>query len=303
MDYWKNIQIISDHLYEISAASIEKAAELSGYPNNEWRGWLIPAFILAPDPIDAGKIRIRSPYSNPTKISSILAKQCLNGSLIESDGEYRLSPRAKKAAQKMVDASRAALIEQVAYPIQYLNQITRLLQPVYAACLKSAEPQSKWSILHNRDQIQLESQPAIIQIDQICSDLAAWRDDCHLGAWQPYHYIQGSVWEVLSLMWQSNLHTLAEISEKLCELRGFSEQDYLSALEDLKLRGWVFEESGHYFLTNSGSTIRQLAEDYTDEMFYTPFYVLNETELAELKQLLEDFIQYLQATSPRVRSS
>jgi hypothetical protein len=297
MDYWNDLQIIANTFDRTSAPAVEKVAEISGYPNNEWRGWLIPAFTFAPDPIDAGKIRLRSPYSNPKKISNLLTKQCLNGSLTESDGGYRLSPRAMKTAQKMLDASREALIDQVAYPKQSLNQISQYLQTIYNACLKSTEPQSKWCILHNRDQIQLDFQPAVIQIDQICSDLAAWRDDCHLGAWQPYHYIQGSVWEVLSLMWKSNLHTLAEISEQLCDLRGYTELDYLNALKDLKMRGWVFEESGHYFLTKSGSTIRQLAEDFTDELFYAPFYVLSEDEQEELRNLLSDFCSQISSGS------
>jgi hypothetical protein len=293
MDFWNDLQIIANYLDQISAPAILQVAEESGFPDNTWRGWLVPAYFLSPEPLTASALRFRSPYTNPTRLSQMLIGQCLQGSLEERGDGFILSSHARKTIQKMIAAGQGALTDRINFPVAVLEQMVRLFKPILSTALTSAEPHAKWCITHNHDQVQMDSQPPIVQLEQICSDFKAWRDDCHLGAWQPYHYIQGYVWEVFSLVWRNGGQGLDDICRKLCDLRGYTPHDYAAAIDELKLRGWLFEEGGHFFLTSSGATIRNLAEDYTDELFDAPFFALSETELSLLKHLIEDLMEAL----------
>lgn len=253
MDYWNDLQEITDLLTKISSPAMQQAAEMAGYPNNEWRGWLLPAYILSPNPIDPATLRIRSAYTNPTFFSKLLINQAKQGNLLEENDGYLLSPSSQKTAKSILASARKQIRLLPEQPQDLISRLVQLLKRVLFACGETEEPHSKWCLNHNHDPIVVDTQPGIIQLDQILSDLAAWRDDCHLGAWQPYHYLQGYAWEFFTLVWVGDAHRIDDICQKLSVKRGFSAVVYQTALEELKLRGWLFCENEHVYLTTAGA--------------------------------------------------
>ena len=124
----------------------------------------------------------------------------------------------------------------------------------------------------------------MVRIDQYLSDLAAFRDDAHLAAWQS-HSIEGHIWEAFTYLWRGEVTTLAGLYHKL-ERRGNSQDEYKQALENLIKRGWVKEEAGEYRVTPPGQDVRQAVEEATDRYFYGAWSCFSQGEKEELQTLL-----------------
>ena len=123
-----------------------------------------------------------------------------------------------------------------------------------------------------------------MRIDQYGTDLAAYRDDAHLAAWQP-HNIEGHAWEAFTCLWRGEATTLDGLCQKL-ERRGYCRDEYGQALQDLMWRGWVTEEAGELSVTVLGREIRGAVEEATDQTFYAPWSCLSRGETEELRTLL-----------------
>jgi hypothetical protein len=124
----------------------------------------------------------------------------------------------------------------------------------------------------------------MVRIDQYLSDLAAYRDDSHLAAWQ-IHEIEGHAWEALTVLWRKEPFTLDALCEQLAH-RGFTTEEYQTALADLIKRGWVNHDDGDYCLTELGAEVREGAEADTDGYFYRPWLLLSDQAIRNLQKQL-----------------
>jgi hypothetical protein len=100
--------------------------------------------------------------------------------------------------------------------------------------------------------------------------------------------VPGHGWEAFTLLWRGEATTLAAIHEKL-SWRGYLPEEYAAALNELAQRHWLVCEGTDYRLTDKGRDLRQLAEDETDRVFYTPWTCLSSQERAHLGRLLTAF--------------
>ena len=64
MRLWVLCQDIVKSLDQISLPPMQIAAKQAGLENDEWQGWLFPAYAVAPDDISVSKLRIRMPYAH-----------------------------------------------------------------------------------------------------------------------------------------------------------------------------------------------------------------------------------------------
>ena len=113
-----------------------------------------------------------------------------------------------------------------------------------------------------------------------------------MASWQPYE-VSGQVWEVLTYVWRDEAHTAAELVEKL-DGRGYDEESYTAALQDLVTRGWIAQENGKYVATEKGSALRQQAEDATDRYFNAPWVALGKAQAEETRSLMEKLAQAIE---------
>jgi hypothetical protein len=291
MDLWETCKELETELNRITLPAIKNTAEEAGLADGEWRGWLLPAYLLVPEGVSVSILRVRTPYASASLYNTKLQKFSARGYLSEADNQYTLTPHGYDTASRMVAASWAALDAIPMVDHELTNRLASILAELTRACLDQLDPHSKWCIQHNHGPLDLERMSPINLVDLYLSDLYAWRDDCHLGAWQPYHYIHGHVWELFTLIWQNGAQTLDQICAQLCERRGITREAYLNATEELKIRGWISEQDGQFIVTSAGQKTRQAAENYTDELFIQPFAILDpvrrETFHSDLKRLLD----------------
>jgi len=262
----------------------QAAAELG---LSEWNGWLLPALMFEPEPISATLLRTRSPYTSARWFNARLAKAARQGFLIpvaEAEGEYRLTELGRQAAERVMGAMYVKLAALQPLSSTDLERLASLLRRLVMSCLAAPEPPGKWYILHSRRIDPGDNASVVARIDQYGGDLAAYRDDAHLAAWQS-HNIEGHAWEAFTYLWRGEATTLDEVSQKL-ERRGYSRDEYRHALEDLIGRGWAQGEAGKYQVTASGQKIRQAAEEITDRYFYAPWSCLSQEEMEDLWTLL-----------------
>jgi hypothetical protein len=263
----------------------EKAAE---YELPEAGGWLLlPALTFDPDTISAEKLRIRSPYTSARRYQAGLENVVARGFLIPEPGNditYRLSPAGRQAILAIIQAGYGCM--QTLHPLDTgeLEALANMLYQLVYACLEAPEPPGKWSISHSRRIDPGDDAPVMVRIDQYLSDLAAYRDDCHLAAWQ-IHGIEGPAWEAFSVIWRNGPLTLDQLCEKLAH-RGFSAEEYQVALADLIGRGWVTHDNGDFCLTELGVKVREAAEADTDDYFYRPWSYLSDQAIRDLERQL-----------------
>jgi hypothetical protein len=98
--------------------------------------------------------------------------------------------------------------------------------------------------------------------------------------------VTGEAWELFTCLWRGEVKSLDEAAEKLA-FRGHPRETYQSALGDLIGRGWVRATGeGAYEVTDAGRQVREAAEAATDRNFYTPWQVLDASEVKDLSHLL-----------------
>ncbi len=267
--------------YDQALEQVAAALNLS-----EWYGWLLAALTFEPEPISAFRLGVRNPYTSARLFNARLKKAAELGLLtpVEEEDTYCLTDLGRQAGGRIIAVAYAQMAALQPLPTAEVEHLASLLHRWVTACLVAPEPPGKWCILHSRHLDPGDSVPTIARIDQYLSDLAAYRDDAHLAAWQAHH-IEGHTWEAFTCLWREGTKTLDGLYQKLI-WRGHSQEEYQQALDDLVRRGWILEQSGEYALTDLGQEIRRASEQATDQYFYVPLWCLSQGEVEELRTLL-----------------
>jgi len=163
------------------------------------------------------------------------------------------------------------------------------LHKVVRAMLASTHPKP-YSVRLNHNSNPSIGANSVLKISQYLTDLSAWRDDAHLGAWQ-HHNMEGMEWETFSFIWQGERTTAAAICELRGEDRGYAVEDYAAALESLVKRGWIENDptaADAYRVTETGRAVREEAETATTQNYFSPFEILKTSEQEALwKSLIQ----------------
>jgi hypothetical protein len=212
------------------------------------------------------------------------AKQGFLIPVAEAENEYYLTELGRQAAGRVIGAAYAKMAVLQPMPSTDLERLASLLHRLVKSCLTTPERPGKWCITHSQQSDPGEAASVVVRIDQYLSDLAAYRDDAHLAAWQS-HNIEGYIWETFTYFWRGEATTLDGLYHKL-ERRGYSQNEYKQALENLIKRGWLMEAAEEYHVTPLGQEVRQAVEVTTDRYFYGAWSCLSQEETEELRTLL-----------------
>ena len=90
------------------------------------------------------------------------------------------------------------------------------------------------------------------------------------------------------MLWRGEANRIDGLLAHLAR-RGYPEEVYVEALNDLVQRGLVQEDGEMFRLTQAGLDLRQRAEDTTDRSFFAPWECLSPAELEKLRELLIRF--------------
>jgi hypothetical protein len=169
-------------------------------------------------------------------------------------------------------------------PMDELYHLRGLLDRLVEATLNAPEPAGKPVLEGSRWTDPGPDVASSIAIDQLVTDLLRFRDDAHVAAWQPLG-VDGRTWEAFTFVWREEATSAAALVERLPN-RGYTEEDYAEALQELEGRGWLGSTGGSYQATEEGRRIREQAEIDTDRIYYAPWLALDDEELDQLDDLL-----------------
>ncbi|OGO47721.1 MAG: hypothetical protein A2Z30_02085 [Chloroflexi bacterium RBG_16_64_43] len=270
----------------------QAAAAPHGLSPTAWHGWLISAFFLRPQHLTLETIAKRDPYSAPARWRSRLEKAAQLGYLVQDERQgYSLTPVGEQAADGVVQAIYRAMERLQPIGEAHLEQMAALLERLVTASLAAPEPPHQWALELSRQSDPGPTAPAMIRIDQLLTDLDAYRGDCHTSAWQPLG-VSGLAWEMLTLIWHGEARAAVDFESKL-QRRGYRRDAFVHALDELLQRGWVAGDAQAVDITRTGRDAREAVEAQTDEYFYRPWAVLSAEERECLKQGLADFVEGL----------
>ena len=248
----------------------------------------VPTF--EPEPVSAGFLNIRSPYTSPDQYRKVLEHLSEKGLLVTHDGEgYRLTDQGLSAVKEFFSALHSILASFHPLPVTEMMDLASRLKDLADACLDAPDPPGTWCIRHTRRLDPGRRVPMMARIDQFFDELRAYRDDAHLSAWHGYEN-NGHAWDILTYLWVEKQAVPGIINQALSR-RGNSMEETLNALTSLVRKGWVSREDNWFRITPFGREIRRTAEDTTDRYFLSPLRRFPERELERAMELIDDYRQ------------
>lgn len=248
---------------------------------------------FAPDHLTVESFIERGPYANPENYKDQMDAAVERGWLESiKDNEYQLSNKGKKIAEGFIALGNEWFGSLGALSEKETSRIADLLAKLVKIAYQRPDPANK-STLEIGIRLNPGSNAAsMLRVRRHLTDLAYYRDDAHIAAWQPLG-VDGKVWETLTFLWRGEAATGAELAEQISQYRHYDEADYIAAFEELVSHGWAKVENGKYLITEKGKQVRQDAEDDTNQLFYAPFGELTKEEIEDLKTLLEKLAEAL----------
>jgi DNA-binding MarR family transcriptional regulator len=244
-------------------------------------------YAFAPDPLTTKSFIERGPYTNPASLNEQMDASVERGWLKPAGkGHYQLSDKGKQFAEEFFGLWNEWFGSLPTLAEDETERAAQLLSKLVKAAYQLPKPDKK-PTLEIGVRLRPEADaPAMLRVRRHITDLAYYRDDAHIAAWQPYN-VSGKVWETLTFLWNGEAATSDEMVEQVGEYRHYDASDYAEAFEELIARGWATSENGKHHITDKGKEIRQEAENVTDQLFYAPFESLTQEETKELKRVLE----------------
>lgn len=259
----------------------QAAAELNLEPG--WFTWIAAIWLFGPEPITTAAFMRMLPYGLARLNEERFASATRQGYLLsDGKGGYTPTEAGMRAAQRVWRAAGDALTR---LPMPEAQQpLFDYLARLAAASLSAPEPPPHFFIAHKRENYQrLGVVHPLERFVVLFGELAAYRDDSHMAAWQTHH-VEGNRWEALTTLWRGEANTLDTLYAEL-KSRGITRDEYAQLLGELMDRGWIEESSGAYQLTVEGKRIREEAEALTDRFFFAPWACLGEADQEDLLAL------------------
>jgi hypothetical protein len=283
---WRAAQEAWDRLSAIYGPAMARAARNeAGLAEGTYFGWMLEAPGFEPEPISAGRMAGRWPYTAHSLNEMRLADGARQGLLRSlGGGEYVFTEAGRTAARRIFEAAYHSMAPLQPLPAGDLERLAGLLRGIAAASEAAPEPPGKYCLRLSRRIVPSASAPLLAWIDQSLSDLNAYRDDAHMASWQPLG-VSGAVWEAFTCLWRGEVRTPDELFARLA-FRGHARGDYAEALAELVARAWIVPDGGGYLLAAAGRAVRDQAEQTTDRYFFAPWACLALAERSDLARLL-----------------
>jgi hypothetical protein len=293
--FWPLMHSIIQEFWAITEPAIEEAAIQQNIPIE-----LYYYGELGLESFSTDEFQKRDPYSNPQVFEKVFAILNFKGWIEPAaDNKYQVAETARAAARRIIQAGDNHLLPFESFTDINLKRLALLLKQIVMANEFAPFPPEKWATV-KRFRVADNNSPLIIQIREYLMDLYAYRDDSHYAASHPYFGRAGIIWSVLGALW-ANPTASAEKIAKSMSFRGYEASSYEVALQAAVQLGWAeqTEQAGVYRITQTGSKLRERAEQLTNEYFYAPWSVMTQAELDELYGVLLKLREQLSAYRKR----
>jgi hypothetical protein len=282
--YWPIMARLQHKLYRLYGPAIWQVSAQANLPEAaaEMLEFVLGNFDV--NSISAELLWQRMPYIAPKLYQRMLAGLIQADLLVlKEDGRYQFSDTARQIGWRIYRAKHQRLGQLQHLPAQQEEKLAYILHRLVHASGVAEQPASKRWLLSRCSYLAVNA-PPLARIVEHLADLNAFRDDCHLTAWQQ-HEVDGHTWEAFTLLWRRGDQSLSALAGQL-QVRGYRPDDYEAALEILIDRHWVTQQTEIYRLTAQGRQVRDSVERLTDRSFYAPWACLRGNEWAQLYKLL-----------------
>jgi ribosomal protein S19E (S16A) len=287
---WSSASQIVPALIPFYREGTVRLAQESGAPDR----WFLLNYIRSrePDALTPEAIGQRYPYAALERQLE-LYDGLVEAGFAKRDAEdhYRLTGRGRELIEGFFNVAQEGISTAEPLPAGETAELVDLLGRLVQAAEASTITPLKPALLGSRWTDPGAGAESIALVDQYVTDLQRYREDAHFTAWQSYR-VAGCEWEAFSLVWQDEAGSAAEIVEQRPD-RGYAEEDYAAALQQLAGRGWLSQDDGRYQVTAEGARIREEAEAETERIFFESWSVLNDEELSRLGELATRAVENL----------
>lgn len=282
---WSVLEDTFDLLGGYGFAAMDKAAtEMELKPG--WMTWIAAIWLFDSEPITTANFMRMLPYGltclNEERFTSAVRQGYL---LSGGENGYTPTEAGMRAAQKVWRDAGDSLAHLNPVPEAQLRKIFDYLVQIGEASMSASEPPPHLFISHKRENYRrFGTVYPLERFVVLFGELAAYRDDSHIAAWQA-HNIEGHAWEVLTYLWRGQTAASADMLFEKLSYRSIPREVYVQDLRELESRNWAQEEAGEYRITAEGKRIREEAEALTDRYFFAPWSCSNESDLEDLMNL------------------
>ncbi len=225
-----------------------------------------------------------SPYDSAGRYRPHLNQALEQAYLLEqAAGTFCLTDTGRVEVDQFIADLRSVMVafdplsaqegERLAHSLERLVQASLLVLPAAAP-----------AAITRSYKLMPELTPSLPFIEQCISCLAAYRDDCHIAAWQPCG-LGGPALEALTLLIRGGANSLQSLHVQLVR-RMQPRQAYRDALVELRKRAYIEGPDDALVVTEPGRDYRQQVEEETDRLFFKPWAGLAESDLHDLHDLL-----------------
>lgn len=256
---------------------------------------------LSPDPLGIAHVLHRRPYSNPEHIRQELEDAVSQGWLSHlGEGLYTPTPLSLETYHRLCGRLEGVYRSLQPLPLVQLEQIQALLGLIVDAMAATGSLWYKPSFELDLKMV-IQDCPVLGRICARLSHLLAFRDDAYLNAWMAQE-VNSYVWEAFSCIYKGQAQNAEEITAILGERRHYDLATYESALVELGERGWITHIGDITVPTNSGIKVLAQVARTMNIYFYKPWKILSESEVDQLKSLMESLANALKVGKPKYGS-
>ena len=253
--------------------------------DDEWFTWVAAIWLFGSEPITTAKFMRMFPYGlarlNEERFVSAVQQEYL---ILDKENGYSPTENGINAARKIWRQAGDSLASLKPMPEENLQRVLDYLERLVEASLTTPQPPSHFYLSHKKKNYQQFG--TIYPLENfivLFGELAAYRDDIHIAAWQA-HQIEGHAWDMFDKIYGGETLTIDGLYEKL-KGRGLPQAIYAQDLQELIKRGWVREKAGEYQSAPAGKKVREDVEAETERRFFIPWLGLSATELEDLSNL------------------
>ena len=281
---WSHLEDGFDILGGYGYPMMDKTAEELNL-DGDWFTWIAAIWLFGSQPITTAKFMKMFPYGLARLNEECFTSAARQGYLmLDKEGGYSSTEIGINVALKIWRQAGESLANLKPMPEENLQHLYNYLERLVEASLAIPQPPSHFYLSHKRENYRrLGTIHPLENFVVLFGELAAYRDDMHIGAWQA-HQIEGHAWDMFDKIYSGESLTIDGLYAKL-KRRGLSQEIYIQDLQELIERGWVSERANEYQITPAGKKVREDVEAQTERLFFAPWSCLDERDLEDLMSL------------------
>ena len=286
-ELYPELEAVSHALLSLCEPLIKQKGERLGLtPAQVSMLLMAPAF--QPAALSARLLNIGAPTASTLHLHKQLQTLKEKEMLTElGEGDYRLTEFGQTTIQEIKHNWTVSLAGIQPLSTTDMMDLGSRLKDMADACTRAPDPPGTWCIRLLRKLDPGSHAPMMVRISQFINELRAYREDSHMAAWRGYK-VNGHAWDILTYLWAEEFASILVINQALGNM-GHTLDETQSAAESLVRKGWVNQNDGGLWISETGTEVWNIVKNATDDFYMVPFRNLPAAEIARTLELLTAF--------------